>query len=82
MLLRARAKLPVRGAALALVGVLDLARNAEVLGQRHQNEKAAGQRNVHGHFHALGSDRFLGHLHHDRRALLQDLADVLFTVVA
>src|SRR5207245_9205734 len=48
--------------AVALGGVLDAARDPEVLRPRHVDQVAAGQREVGGHARALGPDRLLRHL--------------------
>ena len=42
----------------------------------HVDQVAAGERNVHGHFHAFGADGFLRHLDHDVVPPLDHLLDV------
>jgi hypothetical protein len=49
------------------LGVLDLARDSELLGVGHQHEVAARQRDVGGDPRSLVADRALGHLDHDFR---------------
>ncbi len=51
--------------ALAFLRILDLAGNTELLGERHQHEVAASQRDIGGHARALGADRSLGNLDDD-----------------
>ena len=48
---------------LALFFALDAARDADVLGARHENHVAARQGDMRGNPRAFGAERILGHLH-------------------
>ena len=61
----------------ALLGVLDLAGDPELLGERHQHQVAAGHGNVSRDAWPLGADRPLGNLNHNFRADRVDVRDVL-----
>ena len=61
----------------SLLGIVNLARNTELLGIRHEHQIAASQRDVGGHTRALGADRPLGDLNHDLRTHRVNAGDVL-----
>ncbi len=63
--------------ALALLGVLDLARDAAAVAVGGQDQVAAGDREVRRRARALGADRALGHLDHDVGAGRIEAGDVL-----
>ena len=64
---------------LPLVAVGDLARDADVVEPRHEDEVAARQAEPPGDLRSLGADRLLDHLHENLLALLQVVVDaVLF----
>src|SRR4029450_7536709 len=60
---------------LALGGVLDGPRDADVLRARHEDEIAAGEGQVGGDARALGAHRLLRHLDENLLALLEALLD-------
>ena len=62
---------------LAFRRILDLARDAELLGVRHEHQITSGQRDVGGHPRSLGADRAFGHLDDNLRTYRIDIRDVL-----
>jgi len=61
---------------LALVGRGDLARDADAVDGRHENDVLAGQADVRGDAGALAADAVLGDLDQDVLALLEQVADL------
>ncbi len=62
--------------AAALLARLDLARHADVIHRRHEDEEAPGHRDVRGEAGALGAERLLHHLDDDLLPFLQELFDL------
>ena len=62
--------------ARALVAAVDLARDADVIDGRHEDQEAAGQRDVTGQARALRAERLLRHLDDDVLPFLQQLFDL------
>ena len=60
-----------------LLGILDLAGDAELLGEGHEHEVAASQRNVGGDTRSLGANGPLGYLDDDIRTYRIDAGNVL-----
>ena len=62
--------------AAALLARVDLARHADVVHGRHEDQEAARHGGVRGEPGALGAERLLGHLDDDLLAFLQQLFDL------
>ena len=62
--------------ARAFVTAVDLARDADVIDGRHEDQKAARQRHVARQPRALRAERLLGHLHDDVLPFFQQLFDL------
>ena len=62
--------------AIALLARLDLARDADVINRRHEDQEAAGQRGVRRQARALGPQRLLDHLDHHVLPFLEQVLDL------
>ena len=60
----------------ALVARLDLARHADVIDRRHEDQEAARHRDVRGEARALGAERLLDDLDEDFLPFLEQVFDV------
>ena len=61
---------------------LDLARHADVVDRRHEDEEAARHGDVRGEPRALGAERLLDHLNEDFLAFLEEVLDFRLRLVA
>src|SRR5262249_27556403 len=68
--------------AAALFARLDLARHADVVDRRHEDEEPARHRHVRGQARPLGAERLLDDLDEDLLAFLQQLLDLLLRPIA
>src|SRR5581483_8176095 len=68
--------------AAALVARFDLARDADVIHGRHEDEEPAGHRYVRGEARAFGAERLLYDLDDDLLAFFQEVLDLRLGLVA
>ena len=68
--------------AAALFPRVDLARHADVVDRRHEDQEPAGHRHVRGQARALGAERLLDDLDEDVLPFLQQVFDLGFGTVA
>ena len=68
--------------AAALVARLDLARDADVVDRRHEDQEPPGHRHVRGEPRALGAERLLDDLDDDLLPFLEEVFDLRLRAVA